>query len=123
MNAAFRRGEAITRLESYAEVIVLHITMLVCFPDNQEVNHWKKELNAFCGRLRRFNKSKARHPNFKRDIIVETLADVIDSNEGKDYIVNGIIGGQKGLSIEYTDVDWDAVENKITDFADAVMEN
>ena len=124
MNAAFRRGEAITRLENYSDVIVLHLTLLVCFPDNQEVNHWKKEINAFVGIMKRYNKSKSpKGTNFDKKDIVRTLSDVISTNDGKDYIANDIMGQKKGMSIDSHEIDWTAVDEKIDDFALAVLGN
>ena len=123
MNAAFRRGEAITRLENYSDVIVLHLTLLVCFPDNQEVNHWKKEMNAFRGIISRYNKSKSpKGSNFEVKDIIRALEDVIATNDGKDYIANDIMGQKKGLTIDSHEIDWNAVQRAIEDFAESIFQ-
>ena len=85
MNAAFRKSEAFARLENYAEVIVLHLTLIICYPDSQEVSHWHAELKAFQGILQRYNNSKTKRDNFKVDDIMETLKAVIQNNDGRDY--------------------------------------
>jgi hypothetical protein len=122
MNAAFRRGEAFTRLENYAEVIVLHLTLIILFPESPDVAHWKTELEAFRGVLRRYDnaKTKSGH-NFSQEDIARTLRDVIEFNEGKDYIIHDVMGVRKGLTIDYTQVAWQAVERAIEDFSHSVV--
>lgn len=61
MNATFRRGEALTRLENYAHVIVEHLALVVWYSDSPAKNHWDIELDA-----------------------------LIDTNEDRDYVLIGI---------------------------------
>ncbi len=118
MNAAFRRGEAITRLESYSEVIVLHLTLITLFPDSRDLTHWTAELEAFAGVLRRYDKAKtkAKH-NFSPEDVERALLDVLEGNRGKDYIIQDVMGVKKGIVLDYTQVDWGKVEKAITLFS------
>ena len=121
MNAVFRKGEAITKLENYAEIVVLHLTLLVCYPQAQEAQHWKAELDAFKGILRRYNTSKTKKDNFKKEDIIDALGSVIETNEGKDYVANDMMGARKGYAVDYNEIDWSKVEASIKDFARDVL--
>jgi hypothetical protein len=121
MNAAFRKSEAFARLENYAEVIVLHLTLIVCYPKAQEVKYWEIELEAFKGVLQRYNKSKTKKDNFNSDDIIDALTSIIDSNEGRDYIANDIMGARKGYAIDSHDIDWNQVEQAIKTFSKNVL--
>ncbi|MBI2602610.1 MAG: hypothetical protein HYW48_06105 [Deltaproteobacteria bacterium] len=120
MNAAFRRSEAVETLESYAPVVALHLTMLLCFPKHQEKSHWKKELKAFQKVYRRYNHGKKGRTNFEAGMIVDSLEDVLWDFEGKERIVNAIVS--KGLILDFDDVDWKAVRKAIGKFAVEVLE-
>lgn len=122
MNAAFRKGEAITKLENYAEIIVLHLTLLVCYPQAQEGQHWKAELEAFKGILKRYNNSKTKRDNFKKEDIVEALCNVIETNEAKDYVANDMMGARKGYAVDYNEIDWSRVEAAIDAFAKEIVQ-
>ncbi|MBN4077440.1 hypothetical protein JYT19_00855 [Sulfobacillus acidophilus] len=122
MKSVFKRGEAITRLEHYADVIVLHLTLLICFPKAQEISHWQQELNAFKGVLQRYNNSKSKKGhNYSVEDIETALLEVIEDNEGKDYIANDIMGTKKGMDIDSHNIDWEDVEKSISSFAQAVL--
>ena len=121
MNAAFRKGEAITKLENYAEIIVLQLTLLVCYPQAQEIQHWNAELEAFKGILRRYNNSKTKKDNFKKEDILDALSSVIETNAGKDYVANDIMGARKGYAIDYNEIDWSKVEASMQEFAKDVL--
>ena len=122
MNAAFRRGEAITRLESYSEVIVLHLTLVTLFPDSQDVTHWNAELDAFKGLLRRYDNSKTKSGhNFSPEDVERALLDVLEGNRGKDYIIQDVMGVKKGMIVDYTQVDWGSVEKSISAFSQSLF--
>jgi hypothetical protein len=123
MNAAFRRGEAITRLESYSEVIVLHLTLVTLFPESRDVAHWDAELDAFRGLLRRYDKSKTKSGhNFSSEDVERALLEVLEGNRGKDYIIQDIMGVKKGMIIDYTQVDWSGVEKSISLFSKSLFQ-
>ena len=122
MNAAFRRGEAFTRLENYSSVIVLYLTLISIFPDSPDQNHWRKELDAFKGVLRRYNSAKSKSgTNFTKEDIVRALSEEIDDAEKKDYLANDIIGTQKGLAIDSHAIDWMKLDGMIAAFAASVV--
>lgn len=122
MNAAFGRGKAIVRLEHYADVIVLHLTLLTCFPESQDVSHSQKEIKAFQGTIRRYDNAKgSRKHNFKKEDIIESLLEVIETGEGRDYIASDIMGRKKGLAIDVHDIAWDKVRESIAEFAKNVL--
>ena len=120
MNAAFRRGEAITRLENYACVILEHLALATWFPEHSARNHWDIELKAFNIGLTRYNKGKGRKPNYTTTIIVDTLTDFIETNDEKDYLLVDIEShGVKAPE----NPDWKALKHAINSFAEDVVAN
>ena len=118
MNAAYSRGEAFVRLEHYAGVIVLYLALVAFFPDAQEVEHWKAEIRAFRSTIQRYDNAKgSRKHNFKPSDIVETLVDVMATNDQRDYIANDIMAQRKGLAVDAQSLDWTKVERSIQEFA------
>ncbi len=64
MNAAvFRRGEAITRLENYAPVVLEHLALLTWFASNPASKHWAMELRAFKTAWQRYSTGKGNKSN------------------------------------------------------------
>ena len=117
--AAFRRIDAVNALGQYAPVITLHISLLIAFPDGQEVTHWKKELEAFKVTLKRLNKGKNKKGiNFSEELVADVLLDEIDTNDKQDNIVLFIEG--KGLKI--SEIDWAKVEEYIRNYAKEVCQ-
>ncbi|HXW53995.1 MAG TPA: hypothetical protein VEL47_07810 [Myxococcota bacterium] len=112
--AAFRRGEAITRLENYAPVIVEHLALVTWYPNHSPAKHWQSELDAFTKALTRYNTGKGNKHNFTAEIIVETLMDVLSTNEERDYVLIGV--ESHGVVIP-DQPDWDGLDKKLREFA------
>jgi hypothetical protein len=93
--AAFRKGEAISRLENYAYVIVEHLALVTWFPTPGALSHWNIELAAFSKALLRYDTGKGVKHNF---IGVES----------------------HGVPLPET-VDWEALSARISAFADALV--
>lgn len=121
MNAAFNRGKAISKIEGYAEIIVVHLTLLVCFPSSQDIPHWKNEVENFKNILRNYHRGKKGRKNFKPGDIKESLEDIIKYDEDKENIINDIIGIKKGMPLDYTTVDWVSIEKSIDVFEEDVL--
>ncbi len=121
MNAAFRRTDAMETLESFAPIVVLHVALLTCFPHSRDRKHWMKELEAFRKTYSRYNNGKRGRSNFNRELIGDSLEDVVYDFEGKERIVNAILA--KGLSLEFEDVNWDDVRKGIDEFSRSVFRN
>ena len=118
MNAAFRRGEAVTRLENYACVILEHLALVTWFPDNSAKNHWDVELKAFKKALIRYNSSKGKKPNYTTALIVDTLSDFYETNDDKDYLLVDIEShGVKAPE----DPDWKSFDQAVANFAKGVV--
>ncbi len=115
MNAAvFRRGEAITRLENYAHVIVEHLALVTWYPRNSATKRWKNEINAFLKSLERYNTAKGKKNNFTTHLTVDALRDTIATNEEKDYLLIGVESHGVKLPKE---PDCKILDNSIKDFA------
>ena len=117
-SAAFRRAEALENLESYARVIVIHLALLVWFPDNSATKHWQAEIDAFLKTLRRYDNAKKRAHNFSHDVIVETLEDEIIDNNSRDAILIAVEG--HGVMAP-ENPDFKAVSVAISNFADGII--
>ncbi len=116
--AAFRRGEAITRLENYATVIVEHLALTAWYPGHPAFPHWQAELNAFCTTMRRFNTAKKSKGNYTFEIIVDALMEILMSNEDKDYLLIGVESHGVVLAPE---PDWTELNKSIENFANKVL--
>ena len=119
MNATFHRGEAISKLENYATVIVEHLALITWFFDNGAVKHWQIEISAFITTLQRYDHAKKRNHNFKQEDIVEILQDQISTNEDKESILIGIEGHGVKAPLK---PDWGKLEETFTNFAKRVLE-
>ena len=116
--AAFGRGEAITKLENYAQVIVEHLALLAWYPDNPAKTHWEVEVRAFRTTLKRYDKGKKRAHNFAVDDIVETLEEQYLDNDGKDGVLIAIEG--HGVQAP-REPDWSLVDQAVRSFAESVV--
>jgi len=116
--AAFRKGEAISRLENYAYVIVEHLALVTWFPTHGALSHWNIELAAFSKALLRYDTGKGVKHNFSKEIIVDVLTSTIETNEEKDYLLIGV--ESHGVPLPET-VDWEALSARISAFADALV--
>jgi len=112
--AAFRRGDAITRLENYAPVIVEHLALVAWFPTHTANNHWQAELRGFLGALKRYDSAKSGRHNFTKEIVIMTLMDMIRTEDERDYVLIGV--ESHGGSVP-SEPDWDLVYKSIEDFA------
>lgn len=45
------RKEAIQRVRALADNLVLHLALIVSYPDNQEQKHWRKEVANFANQI------------------------------------------------------------------------
>ncbi len=116
--AAFRRGEAITRLENYAHVLVEHLALVTWYPAHTAHQHWQAELAAFRKALQRYNTGKGSKSNFTLEIVIETLMDVLATHEEQDYLLIGVEAHGVALPSE---PDWQASHSKIQEFARQVV--
>lgn len=119
MNTAFRRGDAITRLENYASVIVEHLALVSWFPNHSAHKHWQAEIRGFLGALKRYDTAKSGRHNFTREIVIVTLMDIVQTEDERDYVLIGVEShGGKAPS----EPDWDSVYKAIENFASQLVE-
>lgn len=118
--AAFRRGDAITRLENYAPVIVEHLALVNWYPKHTAHNHWQAELRGFSGALKRYDSAKSGRHNFTKEIVVMTLMDIVSTEDERDYVLIGVEA--HGGSIP-SNPDWHLVYKAIEDFASQLVKN
>lgn len=116
--AAFRRTEAMGRLEDFAPVIVIHLALVTWFKDNANQNHWQKEIHAFLSILRRYDNAKKRAHNFTQEGIFEVLEEQILLNDDKDNLLISIEG--HGVTAPPTP-DWNALTEAMGRFAAQVV--
>lgn len=115
MNAvAFRRGEAITRLENYAPVIVEHLALVAWYPTHTSCKHWQTELAAFQTALSRYNTGKGNKFNFTLDVVRITLMDILSTNEERDYVLIGVEA--HGVALP-SSPDWEVLHKSIDEFS------
>lgn len=117
MNAAFRRSEAVQKLENYAPVIMEHLALVTWFPDNLANSHWEQELAAFRKTLHRVSNSKSKRPNLNQDLIVDVLMDSLEEHRDKDLFLVGLEG--HGV-VAPTDPDWSSLAEAARSFAVSV---
>lgn len=119
MNAAFRRSEALERLENFAEVVVEHLALVTWFPTHRAKNHWNAEIQAFLKRLRKFDNGKDSRKNFTEFLIVDALNSILDTNQSRDYL---IVSVESHGVVAPEDPDWESLKKAVVIFAKQVME-
>jgi len=118
MNAAFRRSEALARLENLAYVIVEHLALITWYSNNSVCTHWQAELKAFSNAMKRYDAGKGAKHNFTKELIVETLKETIDTQDDKDFMLIEIESHGVG-PIE--DPDWLSLQETFEKFADQII--
>jgi hypothetical protein len=118
MNAAYRRSDAILRLENYAAVIIEHLALVSWFPRHGAAKHWQYELNAFLTGLRRYNIGKGKGSNFTEALIVKTLSEFMLYDTDQESILVGI--ESHGLKVP-EGPEWKLLDKAIVAFAKQVM--
>lgn len=119
MNAAFRRYEALERLESYVPVIVEHLALVNWFPEHQCCKHWQTELSAWKTALRRFHKSKMKKKgNYTEELILDALETAIDSDDKKDLLLIQI--ESHGVTLP-NNIDWNTLRKVFKEFSDELI--
>lgn len=118
--AAFRRGEALTRLENYAPVIVEHLALAAWYPSHPANSHWKVELAAFKKTIIRYNTSKGKKPNFTRELVIDALQPFIDTDEERDYLLIGV--ESHGVTLN-EHPNWADLQTAIEKFAAEIAKN
>jgi hypothetical protein len=118
MNAAFRRSDAILRLESYAAVIIEHLALVTWYPEHRASKHWQTELNAFLTGLRRYNTGKGNGANFTEEMICQTFADAMLFQADKESILIGV--ESHGLTLPDAP-NWTDLEKAISSFSKQIM--
>ncbi len=114
MNAAYSRYHIVHALDNYAFVIVLHVAMTVLYPHDPSLQHWQKELRAFSGILRRYNRSKMKKGyNLIPEQIYATLADFADDPDSQEQILDFL--QVKGLALPET-IDWEVIKEGLRNF-------
>lgn len=117
-SAAFRRGEAFSRLDSYAPVIVEHLALITWFPEHSARKHWNAEILAFQKTLKRYDNAKKREHNFRVEDIIEALEDCIADGDDKDSILIGI----EGHDVTAPDnPNWFLLQVKFKEFAELIV--
>lgn len=119
MNAAFRRSEALTRLENLSHVIVEHLALVTWFPEHVSASHWKKELKAFQTAMQRYNTGKGQRHNFTYSLALDTLMDTMFTHDDKDYLLIEIEA--HGVTPP-AEPDWAAVEAACQQFAELIRQ-
>lgn len=71
MTAARYSNVAIEKLVELRYMILEHILKISVMPKHLAVKHWKKELNAYVIRLKRYNKGKNGKENFSKELLKE----------------------------------------------------
>lgn len=116
MNAR-SRSEAMEALENLSFIIVVHLTLVAHFSSHQALKHWQGELDGFVSALRRYDKGKKRKHNFNKEIICDTLMELLEDRKIQDDIEDFIAA--KGLPID--DLNFDTVKPFVGPFADSIL--
>lgn len=120
MNAAFRRSEAIERLESYAPVIAEHLALTSWFPDHLSCKHWQAELDAWSSAMKRYNKSKMKKKgNYTKEIMLDALEATIDCDDKKDFLVIQV--ESHGLTVS-ENPNWEVIKKAFVVFAHTILD-
>lgn len=70
---AFKRKEAMERLENLADTITMHLFKYFLMPNHESANHWRKELEGWRGEVVRLSGGKSGKANFSRANLYKVL--------------------------------------------------
>ena len=118
MNAAFRRGDAITRLENYAPVLVERLALITWFPKNRAISHWKQELKAWEKMFQKYNTSNMKKGNYTKRLIKDALEFIIATDQDKDHVIIAV--ESHGVSVP-DKADWPALKRAFIKFAESLL--
>lgn len=115
---AMRRSDAVQTLEAMAWIIAVHAVLVASYPENQDANHWRGELNGFVKTLRRYHKGKGGRKNYTMDMLTDELFAALAENDENEAIAMHI--EEKGLDPDL--INWQCAKDVLVQFGLNVLE-